>query len=354
MKQTVVFTYAFRSTFVAKDMEILRPHFELECFDFFTTAKWKTPLLFFRQLLFLLKTVRRAQLHLIQFAGYHSLLPCLFARFFRLPAVIMIGGTDAVAFPSIGYGNFQKRGVKTFTEWSYRLCTYLLPKHISLLECEYNYTHQDHLRQGVFYFMPGLHKPFKVIHNGYDSAKWMVPEGIRRESASFVSISSGWHNPFQFRMKGIDMMYAAAMALPEFNFELIGVPDTSLLPPPPPNLVLHPPLPNHELPGRLGGKCFYLQLSLAEGFPNALCEAMLCGLVPVVSDVFSMPGIVGETGYVLRSPDVAELTALLRKAVEEYHPGKAIMVRKRIEENYPLELRTNELVGTLKSLIENK
>lgn len=335
-------------------MEILRPHFELECFDFFTVSKWKTPILFLKQLLFLLKTSRRSDLHLIQFAGYHSLLPCLFARLFRCPAVIMIGGTDAVAFPSIGYGNFQKRGVKTFTEWSYRMCTYLLPKHISLLECDYNYTQQDHFRQGVFYFMPGLHKPFKVIHNGYDAGKWIVPAETKREAGSFVCISSGWHNPFQFRMKGVDLMYAAALALPEFSFELIGVPDASLLPSPPPNLILQPPVPNHELPAQLGRKSFYLQLSMAEGFPNALCEAMLCGLVPVVSDVFSMPEIVGDTGYVLHAPDVSELTAILKRAVEEYQPEKASAARKRIVENYPLELRSAGLVNTLKSLIKGE
>jgi glycosyltransferase involved in cell wall biosynthesis len=55
---------------------------------------------------------------------------------------------------------------------------------------------------------------------------------------------------------------------------------------------------------------FYLQLSVAEGFPNTLCEAMLCGCIPIGSNVFSIPKIIGDTGFVLKHRNMDELKRL--------------------------------------------
>ena len=60
---------------------------------------------------------------------------------------------------------------------------------------------------------------------------------------------------------------------------------------------------------------FYLQLSLSEGFPNALCEAMLCGCIPIVSDVSSMPGIVADKGLVVKHRRVDDVVAVLEQAL---------------------------------------
>ena len=43
---------------------------------------------------------------------------------------------------------------------------------------------------------------------------------------------------------------------------------------------------------------------MSEGFPNALCEAMLSGCIPIVSNVGAMPKIVKETGYLLLKKDI--------------------------------------------------
>jgi len=83
-----------------------------------------------------------------------------------------------------------------------------------------------------------------------------------------------------------------------------------------------------------------------EGFPNALCEAMLCGCIPVGSDVAAIPEIIGDTGYILRKRSVALLRELLNNADSSQSELKS-SPRTRIKENFPIERRARELVNEI-------
>ena len=95
---------------------------------------------------------------------------------------------------------------------------------------------------------------------------------------------------------------------------------------------------------------FYLQMSMFEGFPNALCEAMQSGCIPIGSAVAAIPDIIGTTGYVLERKSADQLEALLAKAHAQGLPGN-VRPEQRIAYEFPLERRQREFLGHLKSLV---
>jgi glycosyltransferase involved in cell wall biosynthesis len=255
-----------------------------------------------------------------------------------------------VSFPPIRYGNFYKSGLGLFTKWSYQLASHLSPKHYSLFDYDYRYDASIPQKQGIKNFVPGINKPLTVITNGYDDTKfYRSSEKIKN---SFITVSGGFEYPFQVALKGIDLILQAAERFPECSFTIVGVPEWKKLDVRSNNVKLLPPVKNSELQPLYSKHQFYLQLSMAEGFPNALCEAMLCECVPIVSNVFSMSEIVADAGFILEHRKIDELISLLNSAINnQQHSDKSILARKLISENYPLSLRTEKLKKLVLSLI---
>lgn len=349
-KKRVLYFYSFLSPFVKKDIEILSSGFEVGEFDFYKTQKQSILLAFTVQKLFLLWNIWACDLVVCQFAGYLSFLPALYARIFSKPCVIISGGTDAVSFPSIRYGNFYKKLLGIFTTWSYRLCTHIAPKHKTLMWCDYDYEPDDFPHQGILFHCKGLKKPFTEITNGYDAVKWHCTQPIKREN-TFITVSGGWEYAFQYKLKGIDLMVEAARMFPDCTFIIVGMPDEKLVPQKPANLQIIPPTPNEKLMDIYSGCEFYMQLSMAEGFPNSICEAMLCECIPIGSGVFSIPEIIGEGGFVLKHKNAGELRELIASALNSDKNTLRKKARQRIAENYTLEMRKEKLLKLCNSLM---
>ena len=187
--KTALIIYSVRSTFVKKDIEIISANFKVLEFDFYSPKKLGIIWSFIAQKMFLLKNIWSADLLICEFAAYQSFMPALYGWLFGKPCLIVVGGTDAHYFPGIAYGNWQKRFLKTFTAWSFKLCSHIAPKHSSLMLSEYHYDEAEPEHQGIYARLPGLKTPYTEIPNGYDADKWKCIASKKRNT--FITVANG-------------------------------------------------------------------------------------------------------------------------------------------------------------------
>ncbi|MBK7966358.1 MAG: glycosyltransferase family 4 protein [Bacteroidetes bacterium] len=236
--------------------------------------------------------------------------------------------------------------LKTFTKWSYQLCHHILPKHESLWFCDYHYDANELSAQGIKAFIPRLKTPHTVITNGYDPD--LLPlQNLERKKNSFITLSGAFEYPFQVQLKGIDLILSIAPDFPDCTFTIAGVPSQIKLNIQSDNIIILPPIPHNQIASLFNKYEYYMQLSMAEGFPNALCEAMLCGCTPVVSDVFSMPEIVSDQKLVLLEKNKTLLKNLLLSILKS-GPLNAEQTRSKITSRYTLCIRKEKLKLVIK------
>lgn len=93
----------------------------------------------------------------------------------------------------------------------------------------------------------------------------------------------------------------------------------------------------------------HVSASCSEGFPNAVAEAMACGVPNVVTDVGDSARIVGDTGLVIRHGDPGALADAILSALVQ--PRDPVTLRGRMDAAFGLDrmvARTeSELLGLL-------
>lgn len=298
----ILYFYPHRSTFIERDITLLRTVYVVKPFEFHSKSKWRIIIEFIRQAIFIIFQTRPHQIWICHFAGHSSLLPAFFGKIFRKRCFIIVAGTDAACFPSINYGNFNKKLLAWSTSKSLEWCTMILPVHKSLVYQKYEYDPAGAPAQGYTVFAPKTRNtPFKAIPYGYDSNFFQPDLKIRRIPNSYITIGI-LDDKNVFYRKGMDLVLELAEVKPDASFTIVGGENAPMQLPK--NVKLLPKCSLEEIVRLLSSHTFYLQLSLMEGFPNALAEAMLCGCIPIGSNISAIPDMIGECGIIIEKKDV--------------------------------------------------
>lgn len=353
LKPTVLYVCHSITSFTKIDTLILGNKFKIIIFEFHIKGALSIPLLWIKQKIFLWKNIKNSSMVFCMFAGYHTLIPVIFARMFNKPCIIVAGGIDAVSFPSVNYGNFNKFLLSKFTAWTFRWCSHIAPISDYLVNSEYNYQDDDFKRQGFLFHVKNLKTPYTVVYNGFETKHWFSENEVRLKN-SFLTIAANLESESRRKIKGIDMVLEAAKLFPEHNFTIIGSKSEHSNFEIPTNVKIIPFVPHHELRAIYCKHDYYLQLSMSEGFGNTLAEAMLCGCIPIGSNAGAIPYIIGKNGFILKRKDSNELKSVFLQAMNSNQ--KEVLrelARQSILERFSIEKRGEALYKIINTLVKS-
>jgi glycosyltransferase involved in cell wall biosynthesis len=104
-----------------------------------------------------------------------------------------------------------------------------------------------------------------------------------------------------------------------------------------------------ELEGLMRTSKVIFQPSLHEGFGMSVAEAMLHGAIPVVSQRFSLPELVGDAGFYGDPENPSTLKQSIRNALEA-GPSASLVARSRIIREFSLNRRRTALLSLVNSI----
>jgi glycosyltransferase involved in cell wall biosynthesis len=324
---------------------MLKKHFLVDEYECKLSPKYLVPFFIIKQVIYLIAKTQNSNRIIVAFGGYHSFFPALLGKMMKRKVFIIVHGTDAVSFPELNYGLYRNFFSRIFINWSYNLAFKLLPVSSSLILTTNSYFKDEPLNQGIKRFNPRFKTAFTVIPNAFDYSFWESTK--EKERNRFITVSSSSN----VMLKGIDLIFNIAPQFPDCLFVIVGrtgFPGISIIPE---NIKLYPFLTKEQLLEVFSESAFYLQLSVSEGFGCSLCEAMLSGCVPIVSNVNELPSIAGGVGWILIKRDTGLLKKLLDNAIDDPdYTLKSKAAREHIMKNYSLEVREGMLLKELQEI----
>ncbi len=335
----------YRNSFIDLDYQLLNKHFNIRLNLFDWRKKSLLGFYLIAQFFSIIFKVRSLDAMVIQFGGYWSLIPAYIGKWFNIPVYIILHGTDSAAIKELNYGSLSKPVLSAFCRLSYQKAKMLLPVSKSIIYDKNDYFKQG-MCQGIKCFIPDLKTPFSVVHNGLDIDYWKFQNQIKRIENRFIAVFS--RN--QFTLKGGDLIVEVAARNKHLQFYIAGCSKADFVDIDIPEN-LHPlgVLTKQELREEYSKSSFHFQLSIFEGFGLSLCEAMLCGCIPIGSSVNEIPEIIGPSGFILKKRSADDLHNLVNLLVEKKNLNDlSAIARNRIVENYSLDKREQQLLNIIK------
>jgi glycosyltransferase involved in cell wall biosynthesis len=252
----------------------------------------------------------------------------------RKKSVVVIGGYEVAKIPELRYGLLLNPKSESCVKFILSNATQML-------------TVDDGLKKDAI-MNTGLNDlNIQTVPTGYDFTRFF-PSGEKEKMILTVCSFDTWERA---QLKGVNTFVKCANFFPSYTFLIIGAQDKAvkqISKIAPENVKVIGLIPNEELVHYYQKAKVYCQLSMREGLPNSLCEAMLCECVPVGTDIPGIRSAIGDTGYYVPYGNIDSTVDALQKALRS---EKGNLARERIVNNFPLEKREKRLKQIINSLI---
>ena len=343
MKKNATIVYTIKRSFVKSDISILEA-LDYNVFQIQSTPK-KTILSFvinrIKEKIKSISYVSRSRIVIIWFNDYHAFIPILFSKLFFKKSVIVVGGYDAIVDKKYRHGLFFKKGVRSIlAKINYSLVSEIWVVHKSLEKgCSYA-NEKFNIVSGVRNFSKNKKLLIKEINTGYDTRFWNYDT---KDEKTGVLTAAFFSDERVINIKGLQIFNKLAFLIPEFSFTIVGetkiqIDDFIDLSP---NIKVIGVQTKTQMKEFYQKHKFYFQGSRLEGLPNSVCEAMLCGCIPIGSRVFGIPDIIGNTGILFDTEkDLAHVKDFMLSELGEKESKRA---RNRIISKFDISKRTEKI-----------
>lgn len=346
--------YSGFSPFVKADYQILSQDFDVSRYQFSPHKNYlrfvcSNIALFF----FCLFNIRKYSVVYCWFADYHSAIPILFSKIFSKTSVIVVGGYDSMYIHEVKHGVFNDLNsyrVKC-VKYSLSNANFVFPVDESLVYSVNTYADSNGIKVGIMHYVKHFNGQIVTIPTGYNPNVWKRPAEVEKKQS--VITMAFVPDDKTFLLKGFDMFLKVAALMPEVQFSIVGLSqlmEQKVKPTAPQNVRFWGFIEHSKIPTILAEHKVYVQLSLCEGLPNALCEAMLCECIPVGSNVNGIPKGIGDTGFILESRDVLQAKNLISQALAS--PSEmGVKARQHIIDNFSEQRRKERVLSIIKEQV---
>ena len=326
MARIVYFCRAM-TEFIRIEQDLLREQHDVTAVE--CASRWPRPVQ-------LLRRIASCDVALSWFASWHAFVPAILCRLLGKPFVVTVGGYDTARMPEIRYGLQRHALWGLISRVTMRLAT----RVIVISE----FTRSEVLALGI----PA--GKLDLVYLGLDPERYSC-QGVAKED---LVVTVGGVNESNRTRKGLDAFVRSAAALPGLHFAVIG-PWTDgcieeLRSMAPPNVQFTGRVSHQEKVIWLARARVVVQASQHEAFGLSLAEGMLCGCVPVVTGVGSLPEVAGDCGVIVGSQEPGELAAGIRRALE-LGPELGRRARERVLARFTLAEHRRQLNGLLDALL---
>jgi glycosyltransferase involved in cell wall biosynthesis len=357
-QKTLIYIKPANSSFIISDQKLLEKHFKVTPFLVKQSGK---KLKFFMDLfslaIFLFGNAGKSDVFLCWFGDYHAAIMVLAARILKKKSVIIAGGQEAICYKELGKGVYLKKVRGWCVKYALRNATLILPNHASLVHHVNSFYNAENPHiDGIRHYVKSIKGEIIVVPNGIDFSRIDRNPEIKKIPNLVLTVGT-MNKEADFYNKGFDLFIDLSKLHRDKDFVLIGVNKAYLAwieekfkVSEIKNLRIIPSFcPDEILVDYFNKATVYLQVSITEGMPVSLGEAMLCECIPVGSNVNGIPDAIGDTGVLVYRRNIDELSQALIKA---FTLNTGADARIHTINSFSLKLREEKLISAISTILK--